>query len=69
MQNQEILVRKSKKGDNLDSLNAFYEGREMVLDIFKSGIFLSKLTGDTDNSGISACVTEVSPFKSQNIKS
>ena len=36
-QNQEIL-RKVKR-DTIESLNALYEGTEMVLNAFKSGIF------------------------------
>ena len=42
------------KEDTLNSLNKFYEAREMVIIGFKSKIFLRKSTGislfDTDNS-------------------
>ena len=36
-QNQKMLVKQSKK-DTLDSLNALFEGRKMVLNTFQSGI-------------------------------
>ena len=46
--------RKEIKEDALDNLNNFYEAREMVLNGFKSKIFLTKSTGkclfNTDNS-------------------
>ena len=45
---------KEIKEDALDNLNNFYEAREMVLNGFKSKIFLTKSTGtclfNTDNS-------------------
>ena len=46
--------QKEIKEITLDNLNNFYEAREMVLNVFKSKIFLTKPTGtglfNTDNS-------------------
>ena len=40
-------IKKKAKRDTLKSLNALYEGREMVLNVFKSGICPFNLTEGT----------------------
>ena len=50
----QALKKKQIKEATLNSLNNFYDAREMVLNGFKSKIFLTKSTGtglfNTDNS-------------------
>ena len=38
----ETKANKDKKGNTFDSVNAFYEGRELSFNAFKSRIFLIK---------------------------
>ena len=41
---QEITRGKDKKRDTCESAHALYEGRELILNAFKSGIFPIKAT-------------------------
>ena len=61
-QNQDILIKKAKR-DTLESLYALYEGREMVLNVFKSGIFEMFSFEGTCNPDMVARVTQVSDRK------
>ena len=68
-QNQKLQIKKSLKEDTIKSINAIYEGKEMVLTAFGSVIFPLHPTEVTGHSGILALVAKVSPFDSQNSNS
>ena len=57
------MVRKKKKRDNLDSLNALFEGRKMIFNVFKSKIFTFQLIDCTGDLGMLARVVPVSESK------
>ena len=44
--NQETQREKKRKRDTYESINALYEGREMVFNTFKKGIFMLPRTKD-----------------------